>query len=190
MSAEPQSITRPADAFRGGHLVTSDFSEFEVRIGVAAGDLPDLRLEPGRIETIDVAAAAAAAAREAGAPAAPPPPRSALELQLLEEARKCAANDRAQAPRRELIAAALREADRQLAWRDHAEAQVEHLLRAAKTARATHRGLVALNAELVAYLAEQFGCALTSQAVLERIRRERPTLLQAIAATAAEAPRG
>lgn len=158
----------------------------ELRIGVATGDLPDLRAEPGTLVQLDVGAAAA---RVGMIPDEAPVPYDAMEHQLLQQAVKCAAGDKQQQPRRELVAVALREVRREQALRDRAEAaelelqrQVKHLTDAAKTARTTRRGLVVLNAELLAFAAEHFGCTMDSATVLAKIRAARPGLSAAIAA--------
>lgn len=159
----------------------------EIHIGMATGDLPDLRMEPGRIEMIDVAAAAELAASIEDDMPAGLVPYSAMEHELLQQAEKCAAGEKAQSPRRELVAVALREAARQRAWRDHAERravvlqqQVTALESAARSARTTRRGLVVLNAELLAFASAHFGCAMDSDVVLAKIRATRPSLTDAM----------
>lgn len=162
----------------------------ELRIGMATGDLPDLSrdlsAEPGVVE-IDVAAAAElAAAIEDDMPPGLVP-YSPLEHELLQQAEKCAAGDKGQPPRRELVSVALREAERHRAWRDHAERravalqqQVTALESAAKSARTTRRGLIVINAELLAFAAAHFGCAMDSDVVLAKIRATRPSLANAM----------
>lgn len=162
-----------------------------LRIGHATGDLPDLRALPGTLEVladgvrVDVGAATA---RVGEIPDEPPAPYDAMEHQLLQEAVTCAAGGK-QPPRRELVAVALREVRREQVLRDRAEAaelalqqQVRALESAATAARETRRGLVMFNAELLAFAAEQLGCALDSDVVRARLRARRPGLTDAMAA--------
>jgi hypothetical protein len=123
---------------------------------------------PARV-TLDLAALARVVEREPF-PLYPPHPLSAMELQLLESARACAADDPAMHPRRELVAAALREAAREQYWRDRAEleaAQVREQVRALRTARSELLGIVF---ELVAWAAVQLNCAPSAKDVLTRLR--------------------
>lgn len=111
-----------------------------------------------------------------------PVPFTALEAQLLDAAHRCAAGDAAQPPRRELVAVALRQVRREEAVRDRQYARGAEQQRAIAQLRETQRGLLAINAELVAALAEQFGCTPSASDVLTHVRASRSTLAQAIAA--------
>lgn len=111
-----------------------------------------------------------------------PVPFTALEAQLLEAARLCAAGDVAQPPRRELVAVALRQVRREEAVRDRQYDQGAAQLRLIAQLRETQRGLLAINSELLAALSEQFHCEPSASAVLAHVRATRSTLTQAIAA--------
>lgn len=114
------------------------------------------------------------------APPMPYPERDAMELQLLEAAKDCAANG-AQLPRRELVAVALREAARHEWWRDQAEAEAAALkleLAALAKAHATHveelrhqrKQAFSVLFEIIAWAAHQLGCEPSGKAVLAAIR--------------------
>lgn len=92
-----------------------------------------------------------------------PPARSALDEQLLEEARKCAGGDKDMPPRRELVAAALREIERQQWWRDRAE-ETEQAL------RQTRHDQLGIQFELVADAARTYRCDPSTLVVLGAIR--------------------
>ena len=70
---------------------------------------------------IDLAAVVERAAQQSAR--VTPHCEDAMELELVDEARQCAAGDLTQRPSRVLVAAALREAGRQQWWRDAAEAR-------------------------------------------------------------------
>lgn len=132
------------------------------------------------IDLADVAAAAATAP----APSAPRP-LDALELALLEEARRCvAAAPGTLPPRRELVAVALREAERHQWWRDQAEARAQELAHAlsvevaqAEEVRRQRHETLQVFFEVVAYVAPQLGCDANPRDVLARIRARGSGLL-------------
>jgi hypothetical protein len=99
--------------------------------------------------------------------------RPALDAELLEQARRCAAGAANQPPRRELIGVALREVAREQRLRGEVEAALVH-------AREARRQLLMIQAELVGVLATQLGCDPDPKQVLARIRAARPSLERAI----------
>lgn len=127
---------------------------------------------------IDVAGTLAQVAVEPLGPM--PHPEDAMELQLLQAAKDCAAG-KEQLPRRELVAAALREVERQEWWRDLAESKVEELraeLETLKRERAAdlalhheqRRKLLTLHFELVAFVAHHLDCLPSSGVVMAQVR--------------------
>ncbi len=137
-------------------------------------------MEPSAPDTLTIDVAVALA-QITPPPLGPMPhPEDAMELQLLQAAKDCAAG-KEQLPRRELVAVALREAERQQWWRDTAEAEGVRLQReldrlAADRAReaAEHleerRRLLSLHFELITWAAKQLGCDPSSTTVLATIR--------------------
>lgn len=132
------------------------------------------------IDLAEVAAVAAAAPMPSA-----PRPLDALELALLEEARRCVqAAPGTLPPRRELVAVALREAERHQWWRDQAEARAQEVAHALSVAveqaedvrRQRHETLQVLF-EVVAYAAQQLGCPSNPREVLARIRARGSGLL-------------
>lgn len=148
-----------------------------------------LPVEPSAPDTlhIDVAAALAQITPHPLGPM--PHPEDAMELQLLQAARECAAG-KAQLPRRELVDVALREAERQQWWRDLAEAEQERLRLELAKVKAGHaedlahhheqrRRLLSLHFELIAWAATQLNCEASSSTVLAKIRAKGCGLLRA-----------
>ncbi|MBX3173246.1 MAG: hypothetical protein KF709_02485 [Gemmatimonadaceae bacterium] len=138
---------------------------------------------------IDLAQLALEADRSARAVMPPMPhPEDAMERQLLDSAKDCAAGN-VIPPRRELIAAALREAERQQWWRDVAEAEKAALLekveakeRAFATSdhelRTQRQRLIGVISELIGWASGVLGCAPEADEVLKRVRAQGSGLLR------------
>lgn len=126
---------------------------------------------------IDVAKAVALAEAIAAAPdgvvvvpATKVAPLDAMEWQLLEAAKACAANDPKQPPRRELVAVALREVQREQAFRDDAESRCRLLEQQGRENRQLRHDQFVLFYELVRFIARTHGTEPSATAVLAYVR--------------------
>lgn len=103
-------------------------------------------------------------------PATKAMPLDAMEWQLLEAAKACAANDAKQPPRRELVAVALREVQREQAFRDDAESRCRLLEQQGRENRELRHDQFVLFYELVRFIARTHGVEPSATAVLAYVR--------------------
>ncbi len=108
--------------------------------------------------------------RAPSAPGRKPTPLDAMEWQLLEAAKACAAGDERQRPSRELIAVALREVEREQAFRDDAETDALLLRKQLNDGRQLRHDTFQLFYELVRFIAAEHGLKPTGTAVMQYVR--------------------
>lgn len=181
----PQIYDEPPMSARGMAYVESKLADRRGQPPIDESTAP-------AILHIDLAEALSRAA--AHAPVKKPTPLDAMEWQLLEAAKACAAGDEKQRPSRELIAVALREVEREQAFRDEAEAHAVQLERQVHNGRALRRDQFQLFYELVEFIARTHGIQPSGTAVMAFVRAQARTRSAAVGMPAAgvgdEATRG
>jgi hypothetical protein len=138
---------------------------------VTAAARVEAPVRPGMVH-IDVAEVLERATRHA---------RPAMDEQLLEQARRCAAGAENQPPRRELVAVVLREVAREQRIRGEAEASL-------LVSNETRRDLLLIVSELVGFVATQLHIDPDPRMVLQRIRAMRPSSVERAIAVGVDGP--